>query len=285
MQMMARAKINLALHVTGQREDGYHLLDTLVSFAEIGDKLSFETSDQLELTISGSEAGNLQADAENLVLGAANLLRNHVGAPGLGASIHLEKNLPVASGIGGGSADAAAALVGLCRLWKLDLDDRMLHTFGLSLGADVPMCLLGKPARVTGIGDIIQPIEIAPVAVVLANPRVAVSTAQVFNSLTNKNNPPADDFHTEDGSQIKSISAYLLRQRNDLQRAAVALAPAIRDCLSALESFSSCRLARMSGSGATCFGLFETPDAAAEAALQMRQDHPDWWVVNTATIG
>ncbi len=285
MQELARAKINLTLHVTGQRDDGYHLLDTLVSFAEIGDRLEFASSDRLELSISGPESASLHAVSENLVLRAANLLRSHIGRPDLGAAIHLEKILPIASGIGGGSADAAATLRGLCKLWGVIPDDKMLHQLGLSLGADIPMCLASRPARVTGIGDLIQPVEMVPLPLVLANPRIAVPTAQVFNNLTNKNNPPADDFHTENGRQRNSLSAYLSKQRNDLQPAAVALAPAIKKCLSALDNIHTRQLARMSGSGATCFGLFDTPQAAADAALTLRQQHPEWWVVNTATIG
>ena len=284
VQLTARAKINLALHVTGQRDDGYHLLDTLVSFADSGDELRFEPADQLQLTIGGPEGGTLDGNDNNLIIKAAKALRAHVGRNDLGANIHLTKNLPVASGIGGGSADAACALRGLCQLWDLQVEDAELMQLGLSLGADIPMCLAGHPARVSGIGETLEPMPIQPLNLVLANPRVAVSTPKVFQGLSNKNNAPMGELVRYEDRSARFWINYLMHQRNDLQAAACAVAPPITDCLAALEKLPDCMLARMSGSGATCFGIFENPGEAAYAAHELRNQHRDWWVLPIRTI-
>lgn len=285
MQLTARAKINLSLHVTGQRDDGYHLLDTLVTFADVGDKLRFEPSDGLALAIDGPEGRALQAaDDDNLVISAAKALRTHVGREELGARIYLTKNLPVASGIGGGSADAACALRGLCRLWGLQVDEYDLMQLGLSLGADIPMCLSGDPARISGIGEMIEPIPVTPLHLVLANPRVAVSTPKVFSQLSSKTNPPMSELTRFEDRSDRFWINYLMHQRNDLQPAACALAPQIAQCLAAIEALPDCMLARMSGSGATCFGIFENPGEAAYAAHELRNQNQDWWVVPTRTM-
>lgn len=284
VQLTARAKINLALHVTGQRDDGYHLLDTLVTFAEHGDTLSFEPADQLSLTIGGPEGAALHADDSNLILKAAHAVRDHVGRPSLGAAIHLSKNLPIASGIGGGSADAATTILGLCRLWKLQIDEPDLMQLGLSLGADIPMCLAGVSARVTGIGESVEPMPVKPLNLVLANPRVEVSTPEVFRDLTTKKNPRLGDLSRYEDRSDRFWINYLMHQRNDLQSVAVEIAPQIADCLAAMEAQPDCMLARMSGSGATCFGIFENPGEAAYAAHELRNQNRNWWVVPTRTI-
>lgn len=284
MQLTARAKINLALHVTGQRGDGYHLLETLVTFAEIGDQLSFAPDDHLSLTIDGPEGDLLTVDGNNLVLKAAQILRDHAHRPDLGAKIHLTKNLPIASGIGGGSADAAGALLGLCKMWDLQIAPTELMQLALSLGADIPMCVAGVAARVSGIGETIHPLPIKPLNLVLANPRVQVSTPDVFRQLRIKNNPPLGELARQDNRSDRFWINYLMHQRNDLQPAACEVAPQIVECLNAIEDLPDCMLARMSGSGATCFGIFENPGEAAYAAHELRSQHKDWWVVPTRTI-
>ena len=268
IKRLARAKINLALHVTGQRADGYHLLDSLVAFADVGDVMTFAPSDRLSLTISGDHGAGLPNGPENLILRAARALH-----PTLGAAISLEKNLPIASGIGGGSADAAATLRGLCELWNLPRPDPQTL---LSLGADLPVCIEGKPARMQGIGDIVTPLTLPEAWVVLVNPGTAVSTAQVFQTLETKTNlsmprniPPFANVH--------ALADFLRGQRNDLEYPALLQCPEIASVLFNLENRNGCLLARMSGSGATCFGLFDSEDNAYWAARMIRQSQKHWW--------
>ncbi|MEE9313574.1 MAG: 4-(cytidine 5'-diphospho)-2-C-methyl-D-erythritol kinase [Rhizobiaceae bacterium] len=275
----APAKINLALHVTDQQADGYHLLDTLVTFAELGDQIKIAPARDLTFAITGAESRDLKMDTDNLVCRAAHLLRDYVQDDALGAKITLEKNLPTASGIGGGSADAAATLLGLMEFWQVNVGQHSLIELALELGADVPMCLEGIPARVRGIGEEIEPAPLPAFPIVLANPRIGVSTPRIFKALDNKQNPPLDD-----PSNTTNWIDYLAQQRNDLQAPAISLTPAIADCLAALNQTTNCRLARMSGSGATCFGLYDTQENADEAAAMLRKNQPDWWVVSTRTI-
>jgi 4-diphosphocytidyl-2-C-methyl-D-erythritol kinase len=279
LEKFAPAKINLALHVTGQRGDGYHLLDTLVGFADIGDRLTFRPAQSLTLSISGPECGTLQPTPDNLILQAAKRLQEFTGRTDCGAAIYLEKNLPVASGIGGGSADAAATLTGLCQLWQLSVPTPDLKKLALSLGSDVPMCLNGKSARVRGIGEHIEETPIDGFAMVLINPRIEVSTQVVFNRLCEKSNPPLPA-----KSRADSSISYLCNLRNDLQAPAIDVEPSIQKCLTAMNACEGCNLTRMSGSGATCFGLFYTLDQAKFAAGQLKLDHPNWWVVDTSLI-
>ncbi|MBC7478513.1 MAG: 4-(cytidine 5'-diphospho)-2-C-methyl-D-erythritol kinase, partial [Pseudorhodobacter sp.] len=246
----ARAKINLALHVTGRRPDGYHLLQSLVAFADPHDVVTVDPAPTLRLTLTGPHAAGL-SDTDNLVLKAARLLH-----PTHGAHITLTKNLPVASGIGGGSADAAATLLALADLWSLPLPppDRVL-----TLGADVPVCLHGQAATMQGIGEHITPATLPPLWAVLANPGMPVATAQVFSALEHRENaalPPI----------AEPFLPWLQAQRNDLQAAASRLAPVIATTLQALTRLPGCQLARMSGSGATCFALFAGPDQSQTAA-------------------
>ncbi|WP_069298759.1 4-(cytidine 5'-diphospho)-2-C-methyl-D-erythritol kinase [Neptunicoccus sediminis] len=269
IRRVARAKINLCLHVTGQRQDGYHLLDSVVAFADYGDVLTFAPADHVSLSISGPFADGLRGADDNLILKAARCFDRRSGQ---GASIHLEKNLPVASGIGGGSADAAAALSGLAELWNLPLPalDKQL-----SLGADVPICVTGQPLHMRGIGDQIEPLELDQEhAMVLVNPNVSVSTPVVFKGLAGKNNSAIS------GRPDTGWINWLRKQRNDLEAPAIAHTPLIADVLDALTR-SKPELSRMSGSGATCFGLYQNPEAAQDAAAKLTSQHPDWWVQTT----
>lgn len=266
---LARAKVNLALHVVGRRADGYHLLDSLVVFADFGDRITVAPGQGLRLTVTGPQGGGLAADDDNLCLRAARAMA------GPGAQITLEKHLPVASGIGGGSADAAATLQALARLWRVPLPDAAAV---LALGADVPVCLAGRPARMEGVGEVLSLLPPLPAAwLVLVNPGVAVSTPAVFRALERRDNArlPATLPRL---ATAEELAAFLMMQRNDLEAPAMALAPVIGQVRSALSAQSGCLMARMSGSGATCFGLF--PDAlnAAAAAAALRRAQPGWWV-------
>lgn len=268
----AWAKVNLCLHVTGQRADGYHTLDSLVVFAGVGDLVHAENSDRTGLTVTGPMAPALsELDAnDNLVIRAARLI-----AANPKVALTLEKHLPPASGIGGGSADAAATLRLLTGFWGVPMPAACEI---LKLGADLPVCLAGQPCRMQGIGEVITPLgPIAPLWLVLVNPRVPVSTPQVFGALTNRDNPPLP-WPAPDLSQPAGLLAYLARTRNDLQTPAMALAPVIGNCLRALEGSKRCHLARMSGSGATCFGLYPDETSAHAAATAIRSSQSDWWV-------
>jgi 4-diphosphocytidyl-2-C-methyl-D-erythritol kinase len=264
----APAKVNLALHVTGRRSDGYHLLDSLVCFPAIGDVLSAKPAAERTLEIEGPFSAELEGTASNMVLRAAELLGSG------GARLCLKKNLPVASGIGGGSADAAAALRLLSRLHSAPLPDVAALT---RLGADVPVCLLSRPARMRGIGDEVEPLVLPRFWLVLVNPRRPLETGAVFAKL-----------HRRDNAGLPDLPAFpkpaalfeWLRQatRNDLEAAARSVEPTVTEVLAALERIPGCRLARMSGSGATCFGLFESASEAGEAAEGLRRVRPEWWV-------
>ncbi|MBW7851530.1 MAG: 4-(cytidine 5'-diphospho)-2-C-methyl-D-erythritol kinase [Rhodospirillales bacterium] len=273
----APAKINLYLHVTGRRADGYHLLDSLVAFAGVGDTLVCSPADALELVVEGPMAGALAGLAEeNIVLRAARLLAAcHGVAPR--ARITLVKRLPVAAGIGGGSADAAAALRGLCRLWGLAPSADDLAALGLELGADVPVCLAGRPALMAGIGEALAPAPaLPPTWLVLANPGVAVSTPAVFAALAGRFSAarPLNEA-APDAAALAEMSAA---RDNDLTAPAVALAPEIGKALRDLGAVPDCLLARMSGSGATCFGLFADAAAAHAAAAALSARRPGWWI-------
>ena len=281
VRVFAPAKVNLALHVTGQRADGYHLLDTLVGFASVGDWVTLDTGARRGLTITGPDGGALDPDVgmPNLVIRTA----MEFWGKGMGRlGLTLDKHLPVSSGLGGGSADAAATFRGM--LWLMDhrgdpvtLDVSVMQRL-LALGADVPMCLTCDPARVQGIGEKIVPLpDLARLPVVLVNPRVEVSTPAVFKALTQKDNPPLEPLPADLGDTGEFI-AYLSRQRNDLQAPALAAAPVIATVLDRLNASDGCSLARMSGSGATCFGIYRSLDQAETAANSIALKHPDWWV-------
>jgi 4-diphosphocytidyl-2-C-methyl-D-erythritol kinase len=270
---IARAKINLHLHVVGRRPDGYHLLDSLVVFAGIGDRLTVSPADRLTLSVIGPFAAGLQAEADNLVLRAARALAAHAGIPATGALV-LEKNLPVASGIGGGSADAAAALRLLGRFWGVEAG--AFGQLAAGLGADVPVCVAGVPALMSGIGEVLAPAPALPgIGIVLVNPGVAVSTPAVFRARSAAFSDPAR-FPTSGWRDADSLIAALHATHNDLEPPARRLTPVIGDVLDMLTATAGCLLARMSGSGATCFGLFPDPEAAQAAAGTIVRD--GWWV-------
>lgn len=263
----APAKVNLALHVTGRRADRYHLLDSLVVFAGVGDTVTASPSDRLTLTVTGPQARHLPVTDDNLVLRAARLM-------GVTAALTLDKVLPVASGIGGGSADAAATLRALAALTGRALPDPAQV---LSLGADVPVCLAGRAVRMQGVGEDLTPVPPLPPAwLVLANPGVAVPTPAVFAALARRDNAPMPEVPAF--ADAAAMAHWLGLQRNDLEAPAITLAPAIADTLMALAGRPGCLLARMSGSGATCFALFAGEQAARAAAADLATQNPDWWI-------
>ncbi len=269
----APAKINLFLHVTGRRADGYHLLDSLAVFTALGDRVTAETASDLSLHLEGPFSGALTAEPDNLVLRAARALAAEAAVPAL-ARLTLHKNLPVASGIGGGSADAAAAFRALCRLWNISPDRSVLHRLALTLGADVPVCLASVPARMGGIGgDLSAAPPLPDCGIVLVNPGVAVSTPDVFRARRGGFSRMAD--LPAAWRDAATMASDLRRLTNDLAEPAIGLQPVIADVLSALEGLPGCLLARMSGSGATCFGLFASAEAAEHAAASITQ--AAWW--------
>jgi 4-diphosphocytidyl-2C-methyl-D-erythritol kinase len=350
----APAKINLALHVVGQRDDGYHLLESLVVFARFGDRVTVSPAEADQFVVTGPYASTVPTDGSNLVLRARDTLRSALPQDiDLPVSISLEKNLPPASGIGGGSSDAAATLKGLAQLWGLE-DARLLAEIGLPLGADVPMCLSPFPALVSGIGEKVERLpDFPPLFIVLVNPGVEVSTPAVFSRLKVKHNPGLGRFVFNDrrtvGSEVRpplrsatpttsppldggeeapaamvcslplphecggevarprvlplasprtgsarrsggysasdqeALYAWLRETRNDLQMPALECAPVIGEVLEALRA-TRARFARMSGSGATCFGLYDTRREAEIAATDIRRARPDWFVVATESL-
>lgn len=269
----APAKVNLFLHVIGRRADGYHLLDSLAVFADIADQLCAEPADTLALTVQGPFAAGLAAEPDNLVLRAARALAAEAGVTPTGR-LTLQKNLPVASGIGGGSADAAAALRLLCRLWRVTPDRAVLARIAASLGADVPVCLAERPARMGGIGDRLEPAPMLPdCGIVLVNPGIAVATADVFRA--RRDNWSSEAVLPAVWPDAAAMATDLRALRNDLEPIAVVMQPVIGDVLSALAATPDCLLARMSGSGATCFGLYRHADAAVRAGTFMAPT--GWW--------
>jgi len=272
--IFAPAKINLALHIVGRRADGYHLLDSLVAFADIGDELSFEPSDGLHVDLAGPFADQLDANDTSVAKAATFLAEASGQAPHV--RITLTKNLPVASGIGGGSSDAAATLLACRKLWNVAALPEVA-LIAARLGADVPVCLRRKPTYMRGVGEILSDAPALPAcAIVLANPGVAVPTAGVFKALGGKFThalPPMGPW-----ADVHALAADLNGARNDLEAPAIAQASAIADVLDELKTREGCLLARMSGSGATCFGLFADADAAMHAAAVLGNDHPAWWV-------
>jgi len=273
VRLLAPAKVNLALHVTGRRDDGYHLLDSIVVFADLGDWLSFAPSQALSLTVTGPRAAGVPADRRNLIWQAAEAFAP--GHAGQGAAITLEKHLPHAGGLGGGSADAAAALHGLSALWDAPLPSPEAV---LALGADVPVCLFGRPARMSGIGEEVAPLPpLPPLWIVLANPGVEVPTGPVFKALARADNPPLPPIPAGGWRDAADLVAWLCQTRNDLEPPARAQLPEIGRVIDHLNAQPGCLLARMSGSGGTCFGLFDRADAAADAAATL-QRNPGWWV-------
>jgi 4-diphosphocytidyl-2-C-methyl-D-erythritol kinase len=266
---VAYAKINLALHVRGREPDGYHRIETLFAFAEAGDLLRVEPAEGLRLRIEGPCAGALGEDENNLVLRAARALAETCGVSE-GASLLLDKRLPVAAGLGGGSADAAAALRALNRLWKIGLGKAELAEIGRTLGADVPACIGSRTAIGTGRGDRVKPCDptgVTGTPILLVNPGVALSTSDVFEKWSGGDGGP--------------LPADWRDGRNDLEAPATALAPAVGEVIAALNSQDGSAVARMSGSGATCFATFDSLEARDRAAAAIGSAHPGWWQLSS----
>ena len=280
----APAKINLTLHIEGRRPDGYHELQSLVAFAGAGDFLTFAPADFFDLTLEGPTAIEAGDGGDNLVARAERALRAE--KPGLRTgAFHLVKRLPVAAGIGGGSSDAAAALRLLARFNGLSPDDPALYAAARLTGADIPVCLDPRAKMMRGVGEKLgPPVALPPLFAVLVNPRVAVETRAVFQRLGLK---PGENLGygphpaIAPGMDFESLLRALKKGRNDMEDAACVLAPVIGHVLAVLGGARGCRLARMSGSGATCFALFESCRQAGAAAKAIAQGHPDWWVKAT----
>jgi len=282
IRVEAPAKLNLYLHVTGRRGDGYHELDSLVTFTALTDTMEIALADSLDLTVSGPFATAL-GSGENLAAQAAAALAERLGRPA-GVRIALHKRIPVAAGLGGGSADAAAVLRGLARLWRLDAKhDGDIREIARRLGADVPVCLESSAAFMTGIGEVLSaPPPLPPCAVLLINPNIPVPTGAIFAA---RRGPfSAADPIRESPVDASALAGLLLTRRNDLEQPALAHAPEIGHVLARLGEASGCLLARMSGSGGTCFGLFDGEAAAAGAARSIACDRPDWWVCSTRLV-
>jgi 4-diphosphocytidyl-2-C-methyl-D-erythritol kinase len=276
----APAKVNLTLAVLGRRGDGYHEIESLVVFADVGDRLTFVPGPTLELSVKGRTAASAGAAENNLVLKAARALAERIGGLKVGR-FELEKELPVAAGLGGGSSDAAAALRLLARANNLSRDDERVRAAARATGADVPVCLDAKPRVMRGIGEILsEPIGLPKFPAVLVNPGVAVPTKDVFAALAAPVLATSVMSNDRDAA-VPDIPA-LAQQRNDLEAPAIRLQPVIAEVLAALRAHADCQLARMSGSGATCFGLFSSPRTAQDAARDLSTRHPAWWVRATA---
>jgi 4-diphosphocytidyl-2-C-methyl-D-erythritol kinase len=276
----APAKVNLTLRVFGRRADGYHEIESLVAFAGIGDELSLSPGAGLALTVRGPNAEQAGDGEDNLVFKAARALAARIPGVRFGGFL-LDKHLPVAAGLGGGSADAAAALRLLARTNHLTLDDPRLYDAARETGADVPVCLDPRPRVMRGIGEILsEPLNLPPLPAVLVNPGVALATKSVFAGWT----PAVAQYDWCDPAVIAKLTRredllqFLMRQPNDLEFSAIGLAPAVAEVLHALRNLPGRRLARMSGSGATCFALFSSAANAIEAANVLRAKYPHWWV-------
>jgi 4-diphosphocytidyl-2-C-methyl-D-erythritol kinase len=278
----APAKVNLTLRVIGRRADGYHTLESLVVFADVSDRLTLVAGGPLALTVRGPNASAAGSVADNLVLRAARALAVEIDGLKLGR-FTLVKRLPAAAGVGGGSADAAAALRLLARANRLKLSDPRLLRAAAKVGADVPVCVDPRPRVMRGIGEILStPLAVPRLAAVLVNPGVAAPTKDVFAALRRARQKP------QPAAQARSVPrdrgaflAFLESRANDLEPAAIRIAPSIAKVLAALRKSKGCELARMSGSGATCFGLYPSSRAAAAAARRIAATHPRWWVCAT----
>ena len=281
----ARAKVNLTLRVVGRRVDGYHDLESVVAFADCADRLRLVPGSSLDLTTIGPLADACGETADNLVLKAARLLGERVRDLKVG-SFTLDKVLPVAAGIGGGSADAAAALRLLAQLNDIALDDERLMEVALLTGADVPVCLASRPCDMTGVGETLLPLSLPKMPCVMVNPRVPVATRDVFGALGLRSGEllvGASDIiqataWPEEGASVEDWVEVLAASSNDLEAHAMRIQPVIAQVIAALSATNGAWLARMSGSGATCFAIFENTAEAGRAAQKIQLDHPQWWV-------
>ncbi|WP_226782018.1 4-(cytidine 5'-diphospho)-2-C-methyl-D-erythritol kinase [Oceaniglobus trochenteri] len=269
-EAFAPAKINLTLHVTGQREDGLHLLDSLVVFADVGDSVRVTPADDWSFTVTGPRAGYVPQDESNLVMRAARM------TGGMPCAITLDKHLPIASGIGGGSSDAAACLRALKRL-----DGRAIPRRLERLGADVPVCLRARPCRMTGIGETLKDVPVfPPLSAILVNPGLGVATVSVFKALRSREHPPMAA-ELPSWTDAADLVGWLATQRNDLEPPACRIVPEIEQTLTALRATEGCLLARMSGSGATCFALYDRHEVAESAAMALRDSLSPRWITVT----
>ncbi|MGJ3232558.1 MAG: 4-(cytidine 5'-diphospho)-2-C-methyl-D-erythritol kinase [Oceanicaulis sp.] len=279
----APAKVNLTLRVGRARADGYHPLASIVVFADWGDALGAEPADALTLALTGPNGEALAAEPENLVLKAAYALRAAAGKPELGAALTLEKHLPVAAGLGGGSADAAAALRLLNRVWDLGFSTRALADIGTVVGADVPACVHARPLLMTGIGETITPLIAWPeLHAVIANPGVATPTGPVFKAYDGTDPPLLASVRAPAAGGLEAVLTVLQDSANDLETPARTLEPAVGETLDALSALDGARLARMSGSGASAFALFDSKPAALAAAEALARPG---WTVRAVTLG
>jgi len=282
LRATAGAKLNLYLHLTGKRDDGYHLLDSLVCFLAIGDTITVAAAEELSLSIEGEFSTTLQANDNNLVMRAAKALQSYTGTT-QGAAITLHKHLPVAAGLGGGSSDAATAAKLLRALWGVAVSQEALTQLLLPLGADMAVCVHGGPAFMSGIGERIEPLPSLPaLPILLVNPRVELSTAAVYQAYHNIGRwmgRPSLDF-----SSAEALCVGLAGARNNLQQPAISLCAAVADVLLTLETQMGVHFARLCGSGATCFGVFDSRASLERAAETIRRDQPDWWVAPTMSL-
>ena len=278
----ARAKVNLTLHMKGKRRDGYHELESLVVFADVSDELVFTPASEDRLSLEGPFAGLV--DGENLVLKAKRAFASWLGVTVSGDFL-LKKNIPVAAGLGGGSSDAAATIRALLKAYDRDEDTKTFIRQSAAIGADVPVCLQDSAAWMCGLGERVTPVSgLTPLPALLVNPGIKLSTAAVFKTLNAKPLQPEEagappSFPGWRNPQEAAV--WLNEGRNDLEAPAIALEPAVKKVLDALRRLDDCMLSRLSGSGPTCFGIFLSQDAAAEAASEMRRSYPNWWVQAT----
>lgn len=285
VSVFAPSKINLFLHVGAKRADGYHDICSLAAFADVGDRLDGKRAGDLTLAISGRLAEGLSNGEDNLVVRAARALEawGRANARKIdGAQLQLEKNVPLASGIGGGSSDAAATLTLLNKLWRLNASGADLEAIGATLGADVPVCLRGSATLMQGIGEKLTPWpSLPPLPIVLVNPGISVMTAHVFRALEARSGTDAPALI--EFKSVGEIAAWMASRRNDLEAPARRIAPVIGEVLAEISATPGCLVARMSGSGATCFGIYETGGAASAAAAALSSHHPHWWIA-TSTL-
>jgi 4-diphosphocytidyl-2-C-methyl-D-erythritol kinase len=277
---LAPAKVNLTLRIVGRRADGYHELESLVAFAPFGDRLTLWPGQPLDLKVSGPTAAGAGPLADNLVLRAVRALAARIDGLKLGR-FTLIKRLPSGAGLGGGSADAAAALRLLAKINHLASDDARIHDAARATGADIPVCLDPRPRVMRGVGDILsEPLTLPKLGILIVHPGVAVPTGPVFKALGLASGEPRaapSPLPYKDGAEREALLAWLASERNDLEAAATAIAPEIADVIGVVARLAGCRLARMSGSGSACFGLFDSARAAAAAARRLVVARPAWW--------
>lgn len=283
LRVIAPAKVNLCLHVLGRREDGYHHLSSLAVFTAFGDELEFTPAHALSLKISGPFADALKGEPleKNLIWRAAESLAQGAGLPAH-AAITLKKNIPVGAGLGGGSSDAAATLAALSHLWGCSLPQPQLQQLALSLGSDVPACIKARPVWIRGVGDVLTPASWPGGWLLLANPRVSLSTPEVYGALRPPYSPQPPVL--PHGATLWQASAWAQARHNALEAPALVMQPAIRELLSFISRQPGCMISRMSGSGATCFGLFDNQAAAKNAADALSASHPQWWSAVTRIL-